>query len=252
MNDKDFKLSLKLLVEYGDEEMKRIKDLFTVFGSESSQETIKLLAKRKLDGEDWVQYKDLHATLQPRFSGPRLSTNIRRMYHAGILQRKRTKMPVSYSLSPFFEQISPLFFWMLGSKLIPVRYDDRLRVILDISKEDLKKIKGAFTLFGSTSAQEIIKFLAAEYLDGDAMVWRNHLKQNIADIYGFDQPRISSNIARLTKEGILVRAKQGKSAYYGLSQKFKEIAQVFPIIHPELPKIGNIDRENRRKANYNS
>jgi DNA-binding transcriptional ArsR family regulator len=248
----DYHGRLRILRDYDVEEMNKLKDIFIAFSSESMQSLLKLLAQRMLVGQDWMRCKDIlaHILEHEKHSFSRISINLRRMEQMGIILKKKTKGQVSYKLSPMFEQVSKIFFWVLNDKL-PEKYDERLQVFVQMPQKDLKILRLSFIQFGSESAQQVLKYLATDFLKGTTMIWRNDMKQNIMDAFGFDQPRISSNISRLLKAGLLKREKKGKYVYYGLSEVFREITKIFPLLADYLPKVENTDRLTRSKKAKN-
>lgn len=251
----DYHGRLRILRDYDKEEMKKLKDIFIAFSSESTQALLKLLAQRMLSGDDWMRCKDILQQIseKSKHSFSRVSTNLRRMEQMGIISKRKTKGKVSYKLSPMFEEVSKIFFWVLSGKL-PQKYDERLFAFVEMPQADLKTLRLAFIQFGSESAQQVLKYLATDFLKGTTMVWRNDMKQNVMDEFGFDQPRISSNISRLLKSGLLKREKKGKYVFYGLSEVFRETTKIFPLLADYLPKVENSDRLARSKKakNYKS
>lgn len=249
----EYRKRLKLLVTYDTEEMKKLKDIFVAFGSESNQDLLKLLASKMLVGAKGMQCMRIGGQLheEKKYSFPRVSANLRRMNQMGLISKKRITAGVFYTLSPMFKDMSNAFFWVLGTPMHEA-YDERLRAFVEMPKQDLKKLKDIFIIFGSDSAQQVLKYLISEYLKGEKVVWRNEMKQNLVDEYQFDQPRISANITRLTKCGLLTRKKEGKFVYYGLSDTFQELTRIIPLIQDYLPKVYNIDRMERARKSINN
>lgn len=250
----DYRSRLKMLISYDQEEMRKLKDIFVAFDSDSNQDLLKLLASKMLIGENYMRCMHISSQLHEdsKYSNPRIMANLRRMNQMGLLEKKKVeKDGVAYTLSPMFEQISNAFSWVLGTQFYKA-YDERLRAFVNMPKNDLKKLKEIFIIFGSDSAQQVLKYIVEDYLRGEKMTWRNDIKQNLVDEYQFDQPRISNNITRLTKCGLLVRKKEGKFVYYGLSNTFEQLTKILPLIHKYLPSIYNIDRMERAKKSINN
>lgn len=117
-------------------------------------------------------------------------------------------------------------------------YASRLRMIRDMSQEDLGKIKKMFSPLRSESCQTIIKYLAKQRLKGDNTVWRQKLLTEMVEVYKFDQTRIGQNLRVMINAGILKKVKDGdKHKMYGLSDAFVRISKAIVLIKPDLVNV---------------
>lgn len=94
--------------------MKKINVLFKAFNSPSNQAILKYLAAERVKGNKGVWRTQLFIDLKEKykFSRNRLEMNLRRLFAAGIVVKRKTGRRTMYMLSPGFRNICQAIYYI--------------------------------------------------------------------------------------------------------------------------------------------